>query len=275
MSKPKFAYEVKDVYKDTYVVNEFFSTMAILVGSKRALVIDCGTGVSDFKGLIESITDKPYSVALTHAHVDHAGGRGQFDELYVSKKDSGFIKGINTFQRKGYAAIAKFSLKAEFDGIKIEKVKQEPKLNIIGEGYVFDLGGRTVKVIETPGHTVGSLSYLDVENRTIFVGDVANEFLFMWLPHCTTLEEMVETHDKLLALDSYDTVWSSHHVEPQTRADIEKYRDGALEVINGKKHNAPILCFAIHDYKGAKLIYRPSNIHKPKKSKIKDATTPR
>lgn len=261
MAKREFRYDVKEIYEDTYLVNEYYSSMFVLIGSERALVIDCGTGVGDFKSVIESLTDKPFDVAVTHSHVDHIGGRGQFEEIFVSEKDAEYIQSVNTFQRMGYTEITKLSLNTHFYGIRIDKIKKEPKVKFIKEGDVFELGGRSVAVYETPGHTVGSVSFLDEKNGVLFVGDVANEFLFMWLPHCTSLETMVMTHEKIIALDGFDTVWSSHHTEPQTKSDIEKYRQGALEVINGQKRNAVFSVIKVHDYNGAKLIYRTGNVH--------------
>lgn len=261
MAKPKFEYTIKQIYEDTYLIDEHYSSMFLLVGSERALVIDCGTGVADFKSIIEGVTDKPYDVAMTHSHVDHIGGRGQFDTIYVSEKDAEFIKSVTVFQRKGYSVISRFSLGAKYSGLNIRKVEVEPTVRILREGDLLQLGGRSVAVYETAGHTVGSLSFLDVENRTIFIGDVANEFLLMALPHCTSLEEMIATHDKLLAMDSYDTVWSSHHLQPQTKEDIALYRRGAQQVMERKKRNSPIPFIKIHTIDGAKLVYRTNNVY--------------
>ena len=35
---------------------------------------------------------------------------------------------------------------------------------------IFNLGGRILKVIETPGHTAGSCSLIDVRERILFSG---------------------------------------------------------------------------------------------------------
>ena len=259
----QFHYEVKEIAPDTFLVNEFFSTMFVLCGTKRALVIDCGTGVGDFRSVVESITSLPYDVAMTHTHVDHVGGRGQFSEIYTSETDKKFIKEVTLFQRKGFVLTNKPM--NNYSGLKIEKVATEPRVKTLRENDVFDLGDRTVRVISTPGHTLGSISFLDEKNRTIYIGDVANEFLFMFLPHCTTIDEMIKTHEKLLGDDRYDTVWSSHHTEPNTKEDIKKYYEGAKRLAS--KKNIPLPIILIHDYKGAKLIYRPSIIHSKRRRK--------
>lgn len=261
MEKRPFSYQVLKTDENTYIVNEYLSTMAVLIGETRALVIDCGTGVGDFKGVIERLTDKPYDVVVTHAHVDHVGGRGQFSTLFVSEKDAAGVKGVGVPIRKGYIFVNKF-MGNSFSGLDVKKVVKEPELKIIREGDVFDLGGRTVKVFETPGHTVGSLSFLDVERRVLYIGDVANENLLMWLPNCTSLEEMIETHDKILAMDGYDVVWSFHHLAASEREDVAIYREGAAQVLRDKKHNCLLPLVKTHVYEGAKLIYRANSLYK-------------
>lgn len=261
MTKRAFDYGVQKVDEGTYIIDEYLSTMALLIGRDRALVIDCGTGVGDFLGLIKRLTDKPFDVVATHAHVDHVGGRGQFDRLYVSAADANSVKGVNMFQRRGYILINKF-LGNSLEGLVVKPVATEPELITIAEGDVFDLGERTVRVIETPGHTIGSLSFLDVERRVLYIGDVANENLLMFLPHCTSLEEMIATHDKILSLPDYDTIWSSHHVNPNEREDVAIYREGARRVLEGKSHNALLPCVKTHKYEGAALVYRTNNLFK-------------
>ena len=63
------------------------NAMYVVKGSKMSAVIDAGTGIGDFKGLVESLVDNPYVVLITHGHVDHAGGCGQFYRgLYLNEK---------------------------------------------------------------------------------------------------------------------------------------------------------------------------------------------
>ena len=259
MSKQIGVYEITDIGNNTYLINEKLSTMFVLLGEKSALVIDCGTGIGDFKGVIENLTNGlPYKVVMTHSHVDHIGGRGQFEDIYLTKTDSKFIKGVTMAYRRIYA-VSNQMMGGKVNGKKFTPVKKEPTVHFVKEGDVFDLGNRTIKVFETPGHTVGSLSLLDVENRTIFIGDVANEFLFMWLPHATTIDEMIVTLEKLASLDGYDTVWASHHTSPITRDNIKEYIEGA-KTLAGKK-NFPLPIIKCYNYGKNKIFYRTSHIH--------------
>ena len=39
---------------------------------------------------------------------------------------------------------------------------------------MFELGGRSIEVIETPGHTSGGCCFLDRKERILFSGDACN-----------------------------------------------------------------------------------------------------
>jgi len=79
---------VHEIAKDTYLINEFgLVNCYVLAGSERSLVIDAGMGYCDLRAIVEALTDKPYSVAITHAHPDHAGMMHQFERIYLNDKE--------------------------------------------------------------------------------------------------------------------------------------------------------------------------------------------
>lgn len=259
MAQTNSLYELKKISDNDWLINEKLSTMFVLCGSERALVIDCGTGVGDFKSVIESITKGlPYDIAMTHSHVDHIGGRGQFSDVFVSSTDAKFIKEVTTAYRRFYTFFNAITGNI-VRGVHIKPVKAEPTVHTIKEGDVFSLGDRHIKVIETPGHTVGSVSFLDIESRTIYIGDVANEFLFMWLPHCTSIDKMNLTIKKILNIDGYDTVWASHHTEPFKKERLNDFLNCGLRL--AKKKNSYISLVRVQNTNGDKIIYKSNRIH--------------
>lgn len=89
-------YQVTEIAKDTWVINEAGMTaMFLLKGTERALLIDTGVGMTDLKKLISWLTPLPYDVVLTHGHQDHIGGAAQFEEVYIHEKDEDSLKPIN------------------------------------------------------------------------------------------------------------------------------------------------------------------------------------
>ena len=50
------------------------------------------------------------------------------------------------------------------------------------QGYVFDLGGRTLSVREAPGHTPGSVIFVDSLTGNVYSGDAYNALFLLMLP---------------------------------------------------------------------------------------------
>lgn len=168
---------VSMIAKGTWCINEFgMDAMFLLEGAHRALLIDTGTGTFDVKALCESLTAKPLTVACTHGHVDHVGGIGCFSEVFLHPDDFEMARTLTREQRQGYVKIINGMSGGLFSVTEadVKAFDKRPELKPLREGDVIDLGGRKVVVYETPGHTPGGLSFLDVRERIIFTGDACN-----------------------------------------------------------------------------------------------------
>ena len=64
----------------------------LLLGRERALLIDTGLGVGNLRREVESLTDLPVSVALTHVHWDHIGGCAQFSPPAVHGEEADWLR---------------------------------------------------------------------------------------------------------------------------------------------------------------------------------------
>ena len=203
---------VSEIAPDTFVINEFgLAAMYLVVGEKRALLVDTGCGVSDVKGLVERLTDKPYDVFLTHGHLDHAGGVGAFDKIYASERDFEMIRNVSAEELRNYCDnLGKQGGYDVFDygPDMVKEITKFPEMINVDDGYVFDLGGRTLSVIAVSGHTPGGLALLDEKNRILISGDCANvNTLALW----GTVEEMKIGFEKLKKLsDKFDQNWNGH-----------------------------------------------------------------
>lgn len=64
------------------------TTMYIIEGEERALLIDTGTECDSLDKIIEHVTNKPFDVVLTHTHPDHAGNVQYFDTIWYHAADT-------------------------------------------------------------------------------------------------------------------------------------------------------------------------------------------
>ncbi len=121
------------------------TTMYIIEGDDKALLIDTGTNCKDLDKIVKKITSKPLMVVITHIHVDHAGNIFDFDTIYYHKDDEILID----------------RLRACYSG----------QVRYVKDGDIFDLGGKKIEVKHMPGHTPGSIVLLDYQTGNCYSGD--------------------------------------------------------------------------------------------------------
>lgn len=145
----------------------------LIVGKKRALLFDTGMGISDVKKITGELTTLPIIVLNSHTHDDHVGGNWEFDTIYGMDTD------FTRQSAKGSRADAQAEITPDqicgrlpkgFDP-KTYQTRPWKITAYIHDGQRFDLGGRTIEVIATPGHTPDAISLIDRENGLLFTGD--------------------------------------------------------------------------------------------------------
>jgi glyoxylase-like metal-dependent hydrolase (beta-lactamase superfamily II) len=145
----------------------------LIVGDERALLFDTGMGISDVKKVVDGLTQLPILVLNSHTHDDHVGGNWEFSTIY----------GMDTNFTRENARGSRVDAQAEITPAQIcgvlppgfdSKAYATRPWKITAythDGDRFDLGGRTVEVIATPGHTPDAISLIDRANGLLFTGD--------------------------------------------------------------------------------------------------------
>ena len=131
------------------------------------MVVDPGGDVDKILSAIEQTGAVIEKIVLTHGHLDHAGGAtGLRDALTANygtpvpiegpdKRDEFLLNGIAE-QAAGY-------------GFEASNVTPD---RWMAEGEVLMLGPHRFDVLHCPGHTPGSLVFVNAEARFALVGDV-------------------------------------------------------------------------------------------------------
>lgn len=171
--------------------------MYLVIGEKKAVLLDTGLGANDLKGYVESLTDKPIEVYLTHGHLDHAGGMYRFDQVHMSHKDLGMLKGNSKNDRIDYLNLIKtFVGNNEWNESKVCDVRKVDIIDI-EDGEIIDLGGRTLTAVDFSGHTNGSMAFYDDRSKYLFVGDCCNNSTFMFLPDSTSISHYLSSLERI------------------------------------------------------------------------------
>ncbi len=124
----------------------------------ETIIVDPAWDSKDITGYIEENGLKPVAVLLTHGHFDH-------------------IYGVRMLQDKGVTVIAPEKEKELLGDVEMNLSKRFKKPvsavpdKTVTDGDVLELAGFSVRVIETPGHTSGSVCYEFPKQNVIFTGD--------------------------------------------------------------------------------------------------------
>lgn len=244
--------------------------MYLVQGRDRAALLDTGFGFGDLKGYVESLTDTPYVVLLSHGHLDHAGGAGQFEQVYLNEKDWPLEKWHCTLERRlddvhhGPGGMPEGLTDADF-----LPSRTAPYLPL-DEGDDFDLGGVTVRPIAVPGHTKGMLVFLIPEDRVAIFGDACGEGTLLLFKDCAPIEQYREglRHMQQYA-DQFDTVLRNHgsfQSPKQILADsielcgeILSRSDAAIPT-DFKGEPGLLARPQVHPGKAGNMIYSPQNL---------------
>jgi glyoxylase-like metal-dependent hydrolase (beta-lactamase superfamily II) len=162
---------------------ENFSASYVIKGN-RAAIIEVGPTLT-VENLLAGLKEigvkreEVDCVAVTHIHIDHAGGAGTLlpylpnAKLLVHEKGAPHL--INP-EKLWISSLQVLGDIAEMYG-KIEPVPEE-KILIAKEGMVLDLGKDIdLKVLEMPGHASHELNFYEKSSNGVFPGDAAGNYL--------------------------------------------------------------------------------------------------
>lgn len=171
-------FTIENIDKETFVISEYKhwekTHCYLLIGSKRAILIDTGLGIANIRQVVDSLTTLPVLVITTHVHWDHIGGHSLFNDVAVHKEEVEWIS--NKFPLP--LEVVKSNLlkeKCDFPkGFHIEKygIFQGKPTRVLEDGSLIELGDRRLTVIHTPGHSPGHICLYEAERGYLFSGDL-------------------------------------------------------------------------------------------------------
>jgi glyoxylase-like metal-dependent hydrolase (beta-lactamase superfamily II) len=175
----------------------------LLLGRKRALLFDSGSGTRDISPVVAELTKLPVTVIPSHLHYDHLGGIEPFSSVAMVDLPETRAAVVD-----GRLEVGRYDYLGFIDG------RQPPYVRVtqwLKPGARIDLGGRIVQLIHTPGHTSLSVSLFDPARRQLFSGDfIYPTTLYASLPG-GSLSAYQQTASRLLAtLPADTTIWSAH-----------------------------------------------------------------
>ena len=192
MMKPELLFE------DTWAIEDAGVRIFILKGKEKVLVIDTGRSGIDVRPLLPE--GLPYELLNTHADMDHIAGNHFFPFFYMHPSEAVVYYNLN---------------------------KGTGKFLPVYDGEIIDLGDRPLEIVHVPGHTPGSISVLDRNQRTLIGGDPIQLHgqIYMFGIH-RDLHSYVYGLQRLMQRTDFDRIYPSH-------AEISVDRNAILGLIDG------------------------------------------
>ena len=219
-------FKARKFNKNTFVIEGKGSASYLLLGERKALLIDTGMRPDNLGTFIRTLTDLPVVVVNTHGHCDHITGNIYSDDVYMSQ---GAVADAEKF----------------YETMKEQGLKGNYQIKVTSEGDIFDLGGRTIEVIEIPCHSPGDLDFLDRENRLLFTGDnleVGQVLIFYGnVEEGATVEGHLEIMNKLKQRENeFDLICPAHNGFPIDKCYLQYMIENDCKILDGIEGTAEI-----------------------------------
>lgn len=212
----------------------------LVIGEKKACLIDTGSGFGNLREYIEKLTNKDYFVILTHGHIDHASGASLFEDkdIYMNLLDMDLLKEHTDLEFR------KEQSKRMNETANIPNEDYNPLLNrellSLNDKQEFDLGNLTVQAIHTPGHTQGMTMILIKDERTILFGDGCGVSVLLLDKYASSVSEYLDTLSRLKNYeDQYDKIIRNHGTGESPKELLDNVIECCQCVLDGTDDKQP------------------------------------
>lgn len=210
-------YETRKVGKCIWAIDEHgTNTMYLIRGEEKCLLLDTGWGICNLLELVESLCTLPLIVVNSHGHPDHTFGNGLFPEVHIHPDDKPFVQDPPTLETRQWIydnadIVLSDGLPIEFEFDRWATTVPE-SIVPIQNGDTFELGSRTLEVIELAGHSPGSICLLDRMTRSLFAGDsILTGSIWLQLNESLSLSQYHQNLKHVQGfVDQFDHIFPAH-----------------------------------------------------------------
>ncbi|MGN6712467.1 MBL fold metallo-hydrolase [Anaerocolumna jejuensis] len=225
----------------------------LVTGSKRACLLDTCCGYGNIREYVQTLTNQPVIVVLSHGHYDHIGGASLFREVYMNPED------IAVYKRHMDPSWRDHDKRFNENVKNIPEKEIMPYLNPeeilpVKNGDILDLGGVRIRMLSVKGHTQGMMCPLLEEDRIIFFGDACGVGVLLFDEFSSSVSEYRQS---LLELkkweDAYDFVYRNHGTFVSEKSLLENVLECCDLILNRTDDRYPVVQHGYHLYAAKKV----------------------
>lgn len=169
--------------------------------TKEGFVVDPGDEAGRIKSVIDAEGVEVKAILLTHGHFDHAGG----------------VEALRTYYPVPVYAHEKEKETMEDMSLNlcgmIGKREVYHATDFVKDGDIIEIAGFQIKILFTPGHTIGGVCYYIEKEQTLFSGDslFCQSIGRTDFPRGSMSDLIRSVKEKLLVLPDYVNVYPGHN----------------------------------------------------------------
>jgi len=262
------------VSPETYVVDTHEMgiperTAAYVIDDEQPAIVDTGlsTGAPHVLDALDALGIEPSSVAyvaLTHVHMDHAGGAAELVDACENATVLCHEYGVDFVSDPDLVPKLVESVHEAVGALAADYGTMTPiprdRIRVLEGGESIDLGSRTLDVLYAPGHAPHQVAFHDEANGCLFPGDECGEYLDDTVVPSTPPpnfdpEAIQESLDAFAALD-LEAAYFPHfgeHTAPQEaiseyQGTLEEWVETVAALAERHDETAPIVDELLEDH---------------------------
>jgi len=184
----------------------------------------------------------PILVVNTHAHADHRGENYKYDDIAIHHLEAATLAETIPPERLARMAAPSMFKRPLPPGFWPSQWQIFPSkaTRLLHEGDTIELGGRTLEVIHTPGHSPGSVCLLDRAHRLLIMGDFYYPGPLYAHVATANFDDYVASAQKLAAYEQdVDWLLPAHNATPMPASELGKLAQAFTSIKAGTAQGTP------------------------------------